>query len=67
MSRLPFYFIVGVLLLVGIVASVHRHLQFEIPWFPGEQRQVWEVEAVINFNAQNGPVQVDLALPSHQA
>ena len=67
MSRLPFYFIVGLLLLVGIVASVHRHLQFEIPWFPGEQRQVWEIEAVINFNAQNGPVQVDLALPSHQA
>ncbi|WP_447926072.1 inactive transglutaminase family protein [Vreelandella sp. EE27] len=67
MSRLPFYLIVGFLLIAGIAASVHRHVQFEIPWVPGEQRQVWEIEAVITFNAQNGPVQVDLALPSHQA
>ncbi|MFG6666570.1 inactive transglutaminase family protein [Halomonas sp. HNIBRBA4712] len=67
MSRLAFYLIVGFLLLAGIAASVHRHVQFEIPWTPGEQRQVWEIEAVITFNAQNGPVQVDLALPSDQA
>ncbi|UYF98375.1 MULTISPECIES: inactive transglutaminase family protein [unclassified Halomonas] len=67
MSRLAFYLIVGFLLVVGIAASIHRHVQFEIPWTPGEQRQVWEIEAVITFNAQDGPVQVDLALPSHQA
>lgn len=67
MSRLPFYFIVGLLLIAGIAMSVHRHLQFEIPWLPGEQRQVWEIEAVITFDAQDGPVQVDLALPTHQA
>ncbi|WP_075879344.1 inactive transglutaminase family protein [Vreelandella massiliensis] len=66
MSRLPFYAIVGVLLVAGIAMSVHRHLQFEIPWLPGEQRQVWEVEAMITFNAQDGPVEVDFALPSHQ-
>lgn len=66
MSRLPFYLIVGLLLVAGIAASVHRHIQFEIPWLPGEQRQVWEVEAVINFNAQDGPVEVNLALPTHQ-
>ncbi|MBE0403005.1 inactive transglutaminase family protein [Halomonas citrativorans] len=67
MSRLPFYIIVGLLLVAGIATSVHRHLHFEIPWVPGEQRQVWEIEAVINFNAQNGPVKVDLALPTQQA
>ncbi|MDR5898275.1 inactive transglutaminase family protein [Halomonas vilamensis] len=66
MSRLPFYAIVGLLLIAGIAMSVHRHVQFEIPWLPGEQRQVWEVEAMINFNAQNGPVEVDFSLPSHQ-
>ena len=67
MSRLMFYIIVGLLLVAGVATSVHRHVQFEIPWLPGEQRQVWEIEAGINFNAQDGPVQVDLALPSHQA
>ncbi|MCP1314570.1 MULTISPECIES: inactive transglutaminase family protein [unclassified Halomonas] len=67
MSRLPFYLIVGFLLLAGIATSIHRHIQFEIPWVPGEQRQVWEIEAVISFNAQGGPVQVDLALPANQA
>lgn len=67
MSRLMFYIIVGLLMVVGIATSVQRHVQFEIPWLPGEQRQVWEIEASINFNAQGGPVQVDLALPSHQA
>ncbi|SDN10686.1 inactive transglutaminase family protein [Vreelandella arcis] len=67
MSRLPFYFIVGFLLIAGIAMSIHRHVQFEIPWIPGEQRQVWEIEAVITFDALDGPVQVDLALPTHQA
>ncbi|MWJ28191.1 gonadoliberin III [Halomonas sp. ZH2S] len=67
MSRLPFYLIVGVLMLAGIAMSVQRHVQFEIPWVPGEQRKVWEIEALVNFNAQDGPVMVDMALPSHQA
>ncbi|GAA3908761.1 inactive transglutaminase family protein [Halomonas cibimaris] len=66
MSRLAFYLIVGVLLTAGIAMTAHRHLQFEIPWLPGEQRQVWEVEAMITFNAEDGPVSVDFALPSHQ-
>ncbi len=66
MSRLPFYFIVGILLVAGIAMSVQRHLQFEIPWLPGKQQEVWEVEAMINFSAQDAPVEVNFALPSHQ-
>ncbi|WNK18911.1 UUP1 family membrane protein [Halomonas piscis] len=66
MSRLPFYLIVGCLLIVGIAMTAHRHLQFEIPWLPGEQRQVWEVEAMITYNADDGPVSVNFALPSQQ-
>jgi hypothetical protein len=66
MSRLPFYLIVGFLLIVGSAMTAHRHLQFEIPWLPGEQRQVWEVEAMIAYDADDGPVSVDFALPSHQ-
>ncbi|TFH86115.1 gonadoliberin III [Billgrantia azerbaijanica] len=66
MSRKPFYLIVGLLMALGIGLSVHRHVQFEVPWTPGEQRQVWEVEAVVDFTALGDPVKVDLALPTHQ-
>ena len=66
MSRLPFYFIVGLLMVLGIGMSLHRHIQMEVPWTPGEQRQVWEVEAITDFTAFGEPVRVDLALPSHQ-
>ncbi|MCG6657125.1 inactive transglutaminase family protein [Halomonas campisalis] len=66
MSRLPFYLIVGLLLVLGIGFSVHRHVQLEVPWTPGEQRQTWEVEAVVDFTALGEPVRVDFALPSHQ-
>lgn len=66
MSRLPFYLIVGFLLVAGIALSIHRHVQFEVPWTPGEQRQVWEIEAQVNFDADGGPVKVNLALPSSQ-
>lgn len=66
MSRLPFYLLVSVLMLAGIGLSLHRHLQFDVPWLPGEQRQVWEIEAQVNLTARGEPVIVDMALPSHQ-
>ena len=66
MSRLPFYLIVGVLLIAGIALSIHRHVVFEVPWTPGEQRQVWEIEAQVNLFARGEPVRVDLAIPSDQ-
>lgn len=66
MSRLPFYLLVGLLLVTGIGLSVHRHITLEVPWTPGEQREVWEVEATVNFTAHGEPVLVDMALPSTQ-
>ena len=66
MARLPFYLIVGALLLAGIALSMHRHIAYEVPWTPGERRLVWEVEAQVNLLAQGEPVRVDLALPSNQ-
>ena len=66
MSRLPFYLLVGLLFLVGVAMSLHRHYQLEVPWTPGEQRQVWEVEAQVNFTALGDPALVEMALPSTQ-
>ncbi|SEK23739.1 UUP1 family membrane protein [Halomonas daqiaonensis] len=66
MSRLPFYLIVAFLMVAGVALSIHRHVQFEVPWTPGEQRQVWEIEAQVNFIADGGPAKVNMALPSSQ-
>ncbi|GAB2799440.1 inactive transglutaminase family protein [Halomonas shantousis] len=66
MSRVPFYLLVGTLLLAGIVLTAYRHVHSDVPLTPGEQRQIWEVEAQVNFTALGEAVKVDLALPSHQ-
>lgn len=66
MSRLPFYLIVTLLLVSGVALSIHRHVQFEVPWTPGEQRQVWDIEAQVNLTADGGPAKVNMALPSSQ-
>ncbi|QEA39977.1 gonadoliberin III [Pistricoccus aurantiacus] len=66
MSRLPFYLLTGLLIVAGIALSIHRHVEFEVPWTPGEKRQVWEVEAQVDFVGQGDPVIVDMALPGPQ-
>ncbi|WP_136067706.1 inactive transglutaminase family protein [Modicisalibacter radicis] len=66
MSRVPFYLLVGTLLLIGIVVTLYRHMALDVPWSPGEQRHIWEVEAQVNFVADGDPVKASLALPTHQ-
>nr|WP_297456937.1 UUP1 family membrane protein [uncultured Halomonas sp.] len=66
MSRVPFYLLVGVLMLAGILLTLYRNIAYDVPWTPGEQRHVWEVEAQVNFIAEGGPVKVNLALPKNQ-
>ncbi|WP_404361712.1 inactive transglutaminase family protein [Marinobacter sp.] len=62
-SRLPFYFGVAILITVGIVLAVLRHVEMGVPWLAGEQRPVWMVEARIDFLAQGEPVLVSLNIP----
>ncbi len=66
MSRKPFYIVVALLVLIGIGLSIHRHIQYEVPFTPGEQRAVWEVEAQVRLEANGGPVLVELAIPMSQ-
>lgn len=65
-SRGPFYFLIGFLILAGLLLSWHRHVVYEVPWLPGEKRQIWSVEAKVEFTAQGTPVQVKLAIPDTQ-
>lgn len=65
-SRSRFYLVVACLFLAGLGLTVHRHVQYEVPLVPGEEREVWQVEAQVRLEAQGGPVQVELALPMDQ-
>ncbi len=65
-SRIPFYFSIALLVVAGIALSVMRHMNYGVPWTPGEQRQIWDIEARIEFNAMDKPVKVSLAAPNTQ-
>ncbi len=65
-SRTPFYILVSLLFLAGTALTLHRHIAFDIPWFPGEQRQTWSIEAKVDFEADGDPVTARLAIPNTQ-
>lgn len=62
-SRAPFYTVIGLLLLTGVVTAWLRHSQMEIPFIPGVQKPVWLIEARIDFDARGEPVTARLGLP----
>lgn len=66
-SRIPFYFLIGLLVIAGIWLNVSRHDNYGVPWTPGEKRQVWDIEARIEFRGLGEPAKVSLAAPNTQA
>lgn len=66
-SRGVFYIVTAILFVTGLLFMVYQHVTFEIPFFPGQQREVWSVEAKVEFEPNNsGAATVDLALPAIQ-
>ncbi|MCG3721985.1 inactive transglutaminase family protein [Vibrio cincinnatiensis] len=65
-SRVPFYLSILLLVAIGITLSMIRHQSYGVPWTPGQTRQVWDIEARIEFNAQGKEVKVSLAAPHTQ-
>lgn len=66
-SRVPFYIFIFLLIAAGLYLSVFRHYTYGVPWTPGETKQVWDVEARIQFYAKSQPVKVSLAVPNTQS
>ena len=66
MSRFAFYLLVGLLMLIGVGLTAYRHISFDVPWAPGAQQKVWDIEAQVAFTATGGPVKASLALPENQ-
>lgn len=64
--RVPFYFLIAMLVITGISLSVMRHQDYGVPWTPSESKQVWDIEARVEFTASGGPVKVSLAAPHSQ-
>ncbi len=65
-SRIPFYLLITLLVVAGATLSIIRHNEYGVPWLPGEQRELWDVEARIEFDAKSQPVKISLAAPSTQ-
>lgn len=61
--RLPFYVFIFILLTVGILTTLQRHSVEGIPWLPNNDREVWEIEARIEFIASGSAILASLALP----
>ncbi len=65
-SKVPFYISVLLLVIAGLALSLFRHQNYGVPWTPGETRQVWNIEARVEFSAQDKPVKASLAAPQTQ-
>jgi hypothetical protein len=66
-QRGPFLFFVLLLFLGGLVTAAYRHESYYIPFLPGAQQTVWQVEARVEYLAQGGATQVYLTLPPEQS
>ncbi|MBD1557877.1 inactive transglutaminase family protein [Vibrio sp. S9_S30] len=66
-SKVPFYLAVALLIIAGIALSILRHTDYGVPWTPGETRQVWDVEARVEFTANGKSVKASLAAPGTQS
>ncbi|MGF1756801.1 inactive transglutaminase family protein [Photobacterium sagamiensis] len=65
-SRIPFYFLISLLVIAGVALSQYRHDVYGVPWAPGEERALWELEARIEFDAIGDPVKISMAAPETQ-
>lgn len=66
-SRGVFYVVTAILFITGILLMGYQHVTFEIPFLPGEQRTVWQVEAKVEFEPNDtGSATVDLVIPDVQ-
>ncbi|RKF19607.1 gonadoliberin III [Alginatibacterium sediminis] len=66
-SKKIFYSIVALCLILGTLMIVNRHTTDEVPFYPGETRQIWSVEAKVEFEASGEPVTISFAAPGSQA
>ncbi|MFK7914828.1 MAG: inactive transglutaminase family protein [Pseudomonadales bacterium] len=68
MNRMgPFLFLVVFLFVAGIATAMFRHNELGLPFSPGAQQSVWQIEARIQYDADDTASQVKLTLPPEQS
>ena len=65
-KAVPLYVLVVFLLISGGVLTGYRHIVNDVPWLPGAKRQIWSVEAKVEFNALGDAVTAAVAVPMSQ-
>ena len=60
-SRKPFYLLVALLYIVGLGMTFYHHIALDVPLTPGEKRQIWSIEAKLEFEATGEPVSLVLS------
>lgn len=62
-DKIPFYLLVTLLVALGLGSATYRHINLDIPWLPGETREVWSVEARLEFTASGKAIVAQMAIP----
>ena len=65
--RNTFFLVVVALAVAGLLLAALRHMETGVPLLPGEESEVWLVEARVDFIADGRPVTVSLSLPEQQS
>ena len=63
-ERAPFFFLILVLVIVGLSTIYYRHVEMGVPLTTGERVTIWQVEAEISFTGKAEAVNAQLSLPS---
>lgn len=68
-SRGVFYFVTAFIFAIGIILMGYQHIAYDLPFIPGQDRDLWSVEAKIEFkpDTENGTAQLRFALPAVQS
>ena len=65
MDMRQLYWLVGILIGVGVVAVLFKWLVLGFSFNPGAVADLWEMEFKVQFNAKGGPVKVELHIPNN--
>ena len=65
-TRIAYFILVAGLIGIGIGLCIYRYVNFDVSLLPGEKREIWSLEARVEFEAKGEPVLVSLAIPDTQ-
>ena len=65
-SRTQFFLLILALVLAGSFSIYQRHSVMGIPLMPGEQIDIWKIEAQVKFSGRGKPVTAILTLPQDE-